>query len=238
MITNELGSVTFKGAFGNDLEVVNTARVSFAKESSWVDQNCRQLSERDQRLIYYLAKHQHWSPFASVALRFVIKAPIFVARQLGKHQVGFAWNEVSRRYVDVEPELYVPKGWRIRAKTAKQGSQIPPSYTHDVFWHSDNEFKANEVSQHALLEYNSLLQRGVCPEQARMILPQNMMTEWRWMGSLYGFARVYQQRVHHLSQYETSEVVRLLWTHCEEVAPVSCAALKEAMGAFSDDDER
>ena len=109
-------SVELLGFYGSDLVVVNAARVSFAKESDWIYDKVysyeghdeKHLSEKDQKLITYLAKHNHWSPFAHTSLQFRIKAPIFVARQLVKHQVGGVWNEVSRRYVDDEPEFFFP----------------------------------------------------------------------------------------------------------------------------------
>lgn len=216
-------SVHLVDSMGSDLSVVNAARVSFAKESEWESYNpfdlpddkqpgyfsqetnsynC--LSEKDQKLINYLAKHQHWSPFAHNSLTFRIKAPIFVARQLVKHQVGGVWNEVSRRYVDDEPEFYFPDVWRGKPVNAKQGS----SGEH---WKSD-EYKQSvgfEV-QESLNVYNEMIANGVAPEQARMILPQNTMTEWWWTGSLMFFARVCKQRLDPHAQQETREVAQMI----------------------------
>lgn len=201
-------TVTLVDSMGSDLSVVNAARVSFAKESDWeetpfVDHNkepIKELSTKDQKLIAYLAAHGHWSPFAHTSLTFRIKAPIFVARQLVKHQVGGVWNEVSRRYVDDEPEFYFPTVWRGRPENAKQGS----SGEH---WKSD-EYKES-ISfefQEMLNLYNDMIKNGVAPEQARMVLPQNTMTEWWWTGSLMFFARVCQQRLDSHAQQETREV--------------------------------
>lgn len=210
---------------GSDITVVNAARVSFAKESSYVYDRYEQvweLSESDRRLIAYLAKHNHWTPFAHPQITFRIKAPLFVARQLGKHQVGLVWNEVSRRYVDSEPEFYNPI-LRKRGERVKQGSS--------------DEFPVNlEVCERllsysqdiALHGYKRLLQEGVCPEQARMILPQSMMTEWYWTGSLAAFSRVVGLRLDPHSQRETQEIAGKLETHLELLFPVSWKALKEA----------
>ncbi len=208
---------------GSDLSVVNAARVSFDKESEWIlddDGNDVHLPERDDKLIQYLAKHNHWSPFSHAFLSFRIKAPIFVARQLGKHQVGLAWNEVSRRYVDSEPEFYHPGWFRKRAEDVKQGS-------------SEERADLNPLSQEVVGEcyakclkmYNSLLDDGVCPEQARMVLPQSMMTEWIWSGSLYAFARVCRLRLDEHTQAETREVATDLAKHCETLFPASWKAL-------------
>ena len=181
---------------GTDLTVVNAARVSFDKESDWVYQHPDEclgelLHDADSRLIAYLAKHNHWSPFAHTSIQLRVKAPIFVARQLAKHQVGGVWNEVSRRYVDSEPEFFFPEVWRGRPTDgAKQGSSgVVPEVTMiadstgdmSEFWTSDETTHHIESS---LELYENLLKAGVAPEQARMILPQNMMTEWYWTGSL------------------------------------------------------
>lgn len=205
---------------GNDLRVANAARVSFAKESDWED--CCEglvLSEKDSKLISYLASHGHWSPFSHCFLTFRIKAPIFVARQLQKHQVGLAWNEVSRRYVDSEPEFYVPDSWRARANNVKQGSGGDLEGKDHL-----NSVYAGIVGR-AIGNYQGLLDQGVAPEQARMVLPQSMMTEWYWSGSLYAFARVCKQRLDAHAQQETQLVAAGIATACEEHFPVSWRAL-------------
>lgn len=199
---------------GSDLSVCNAARVSFAKESDWefqgqhpqnnfYNEDIKVLSEKDQKLISYLATHNHWSPFAHAFLSFRIKAPIFVARQLVKHQVGLSWNEVSRRYVDDEPEFWFPKEWRGKPVNAKQGSsgvvELSTDYTHP-----------GELTVQALDTYLEMIKHGVAPEQARMVLPQNTMTEWIWSGSLMAFARVCKQRLDPHAQQETREVAEAI----------------------------
>lgn len=221
---------------GNDLRVANAARVSFAKESEWeiegwdeeVDLENRtvieraryKLSDKDTKLINYLAKHGHWSPFSHCFLTFRIKAPIFVARQLQKHQVGLAWNEVSRRYVDSEPEFYIPDGWRKRAENVKQGSsdELANGQLNKTTMYNDLMERADDL-------YKALLAVGVCPEQARMVLPQSMMTEWYWSGSLYAFSRVCKLRLDSHAQKETQEIALGIADHCIEHFPVSWVAL-------------
>lgn len=201
-------SVELIDHMGSDLSVVNAARVSMNKVS-------HELIEKDEKLIDYLADHNHWSPFAHAFASFRIKAPIFVARQLVKHQIGFAWNEVSRRYVDFEPEFFVPDFWRERADSVKQGSGGPIS--------SFKNFVVNSLlyvfHKLALWFYNFLLFVGVCPEQARMILPQSMMTEWIWSGSIYAFARMVNLRLDSHAQYETRIVADLIDQKIYELFP-------------------
>ena len=187
-------------SMGGDLTVVNAARVSFNSHS-------KELNRKDERLISFLAKHGHWSPFAHVILQFRMKAPIFVARQLVKHQVGLTWNEVSRRYVDTDIEFYEPKIWRKAADNVKQGSSDESSGWER--WGSRIE-KTMNSTQLALAEYEDAIASGVCMEQARMLLPQSMMTEWYWTGSLVAFARIVKQRTHSTAQLETQEVALLI----------------------------
>lgn len=210
-------SVTLLESMGSDLSVVNAARVSFNKESEWeyeedgvTDYAQPVLSVKDQKLIGYLAKHGHWTPFGHAFLSFRIKAPIFVARQLVKHQVGLCWNEVSRRYVDDEPEFWMPKVWRGKPVNAKQGSDgvVEPRWpvwqnSHDCFV---KERAYYSITEACLYAYNDLLQQSVAPEQARMVLPLNTMTEWIWSGSLAAFARVVKLRTDPHAQAETHEL--------------------------------
>ena len=191
---------TLVNSMGGDLTVVNAARVSFNSHS-------KELNKKDERLISFLAKHGHWSPFAHVILQFRMKAPIFVARQLVKHQVGLTWNEVSRRYVDTNIEFYKPKVWRKAAENVKQGSSDEASGWER--WGSKVE-KAMNSTQLALAEYEDAIASGVCMEQARMLLPQSLMTEWYWTGSLVAFARIVKQRTHSTAQLETQEVAFLI----------------------------
>ena len=198
--------VTLIDKMGTDLSVVNAARVSYSKTKKIFEQP-------DEKLIKYLAEHEHWSPFAHASLQFRIKAPIFVARQLVKHQVGLVWNEVSRRYVDHTPELFKPDSWRGRPQNSKQGS--------------DGEVKLDQTIEHnmettmesCLILYNSLLQKGVAPEQARMVLPQSMMTEWYWSGTLYAFARVCNLRCKPDTQKETQDVANKIHKLADEAFP-------------------
>ena len=233
---------------GSDLTVVNAARVSFAKKSAWEDTSIEvnpgeylprlNLKEEDARLINYLAKHNHWTPFAHPQITFHIKAPIFVARQLGKHQVGMVWNEVSRRYVDTPPELYEPAAWRARADSVKQGSsdehvdlsfytQTGAIYTEEGFAPSIEE-ELWDLTQCSIRVYEGLLHAGVCPEQARMVLPQSMYTEWYWTGSLAAWARVCKLRLDPHTQKETQEVAKQIAHIVEGIFPVSWKALLNA----------
>ena len=196
-------------SMGSDLTVANAARVSFAKHKE-------ELDEGDEKLIKFLAEHGHWSPFSHVFIQFKIDAPIFVARQLQKHQVGLAWNEVSRRYVDSEPEFYSPDEWRRRATDKKQGSMSEPVPSQKVV----NSIK-KEYDTVALDCYNRLLKLKVCPEQARMLLPQDMMTSWYWSGSVYAFSRVCNLRLKEDAQAETREVAQSISNHCAIEFPIS-----------------
>lgn len=209
--------VTLIDHMGTDLSVVNAARVSFAKKSELIeDSGGLHLGDPDKRLISYLARHNHWTPFGHTAVTLHIKAPIFIARQLGKHQVGLVWNEVSRRYIDDEPEFYVPKVWRKRAANVKQGSSDE---------HVDFVNHYGEEVLHLKSYYAYLLDNGVCPEQARMVLPQSMMTEWYWTGSIAAFSRVYKLRIDPHSQKEVQEVADMINTVIRPLFPVSWDAL-------------
>lgn len=200
-------SVEFLDHMGSDLTVVNAARVSFAKEHEEFDHTT------DRGLIKYLAKHNHWSPFAHCSASFRVKAPIFVARQLVKHTVGFSWNEVSRRYVNDDPEFYIPEVWRKAAANVKQGSseEAVPFLTNP----------AQRASATALMVYKMMLEQGVCAEQARMVLPQNTMTEWIWSGTLYAWSRMCTLRLDSHTQKETREVAQLVSSTMAEVFPTS-----------------
>ena len=216
-------SVELLRTSGTDLDVVNAARVSFHKEST-------EFSVQDEKLINYLAKHSHWTPFAHVGATFRVKAPIFVARQLVKHQVGLVWNEVSRRYVDDEPEFWFPKrekGWRARPETSvKQGSGAG---FIDVFEYG-NDYTENipeDAVEVCLEAYTRLLKKGVAPEQARIILPLNTMTEWIWTGSLVAWARICKLRLDPHAQQEVQEVAKMFNTQLAPAFPVSWKSLME-----------
>ena len=208
---------------GSDLSIVNAARVSFAKVNTEFDE------KSDTRLINYLAKHNHWSPFGHASMQFHIKAPVFVARQLVKHQVGLVWNEASRRYVDEEVKFYEPEEWRGRPKNSKQGSSdevidINPSTGSGKSMVNDYQ----QTLHSAKWTYEQLLRIGVAPEQARMVLPQSMYTEWYWSGTLYAFARVCNLRCKDDAQKETQNVGWDIDKFAGGLFPASWQALRDA----------
>ena len=216
--------VTYKGHMGNDLTVCNAARVSFGKETEWDYEESdaysfkQHLKTKDRKLIQYLAKHKHISPFGHCFASFHIKAPVFVARQLVKHKF-LRWNEISRRYVDSEPQFYVPDVWRGRSEDKKQGSsgKVESMIFNSIFL-SNNK---------SVVNYKKLLEEGVCPEQARMVLPPSMMTEWYWSGSLDAFADMCKLRCAPDTQAETAEVAWGIDRIMVDLFPVSWRALRE-----------
>ena len=209
---------TYIDHMGDDLTIVNSARVSFGKKSDWLQRvysgEAQLLPDKDIKLIHYLAKHNHKSPFNHVFTTFHVKAPIFVARQLQKHEY-MPWNEISRRYVDSEPEFYQPDVWRGRSADKKQGSEgvVDVGDWGDTNWA-------------CLIAYKDLLSHGVAPEQARMVLPQSMMTEWYWSGSLYAFAKMCSLRLKPDAQYETRLVAEQIEDKMTELFPESWTALR------------
>jgi thymidylate synthase (FAD) len=228
-------TATLIDRMGTDLSVVNAARVSFGKSSEWA--KCtRTLKDKDAKLIKYLAEHKHFSPFGHAFASFHVKAPIFVARQLVKHKF-LRINEVSRRYVDDEPEFYVPEVWRGRSEDKKQGSSDTVITQVDVgcgvgeCCHTDGSWMVDIVEHlegHNLefLEvYTRLIKSGVAPEQARMVLPQSTMTEWYWSGSLDAFADMCKLRCKEDTQYETRLVADQISEKMKELFPVSWIAL-------------
>lgn len=209
------GHVDLISVMGNDLTVVNAARVSFDKLSE-------QFSDKDAKLINYLAKHKHWTPFAHPQITLKIKAPIFIRTQLFKHKVGFVENEVSRRYVTQEPTVYVPK-WRLAPTNgAKQGSS---DFIQDPIVEANLESEYNRVITGAIKTYENLLEQGVAPEQARSVLPQGTYTEWWWTGSLAAYARVYHQRSDPHAQWEVREYANAIGHLISPHFPVCWEAL-------------
>jgi len=213
---------------GSDLTVVNAARVSFNKQSNWnywrdeedADLVKSYMKDKDQKLISYLAKHNHWTPFGHCSAQFRIYAPIFVARQLVKHQVGLVWNEVSRRYVSNSPEFWRASEWREGASDKKQGSSDQVIKENDTI-----SYVYRETIRHCSDTYNLMLEKGVCPEQARTILPQSLYTEWYWSGTLAAFARVCNLRMNKDSQKETKEIAELISNEMSVLFPVSWKVL-------------
>jgi len=209
-------SIELLNSMGDDLTVVNAARVSMAKHHD-------ELTTGDRKLLHYLAKHHHWTPFSQVMVQIRYKIPIFVARQWFKHQIGFTRNETSRRYVDTPPEFWRPVQWRSRAASVKQGSGGP---LEGPRLHEIESYYAKALSTAAEM-YEALLNCGVAPEQARAVLPQAMMTEFVETGSLAGYARLYGLRTDEHAQSEVRVYAREVGEIMKQIAPVSWAALTE-----------
>jgi thymidylate synthase (FAD) len=242
---------TYVDHMGDDLRVVNAARVSFSKESKLVPTDIEQfnieantwfeltgerwvewdISEQDKKLIKYLAKHNHWTPFSHPQITMQEKVPIFVARQRFKHMVGFTYNEVSRRYVDDTPEFYMPSAWRSKPEgSIKQGSGVETITKMQVQGIVEN--RSGDVNNFYFLHlassehlYNSMLKAGIAPEQARMVLPQSMYTEYYVTGSLAAWARAYKQRIDPHAQLEIRELAKQWDAIIRPKFPVSWGAL-------------
>ena len=196
-------------SMGGDLTAVNAARVSFAKKKDALD-------EKDERLIRYLANHGHVSPFFHIMLQFRITAPIFVARQWYRHAVGFARNEESRRYIRDEPSVFHPTHWRSKPEgNIKQGSGSVHQDSH--FW--DKDYK--DLVDRSLRFYSKMIEDGVAPEQARMVLPQGTETSWVETASLFAYARLCKERIQPDAQAEIRELAEMVYNQCRDVAPVS-----------------
>lgn len=201
---------------GNDTTVVNAARVSFDKEVA-------EMEPGDKRLIKYLAKHDHWTPFSHPTIMVRETVPIFVARQRFKHMVGFTYNEVSRRYVSSEPEFYEPGGWRCKPEgSVKQGSALE--------FIESNELTKLEYKEHiknSLDLYEDMLHNGVAPEMARMVLPQSMLTSYYVTGSLAAWARMVKQRKDDHAQVEIQDLAKQAEKIIKPLYPISWEALTE-----------
>lgn len=231
--------VTLIDYMGNDLSVVNAARVSFHKESNWewddeyLEYKEGALKPGDEKLINFLAKHKHFSPFNHSFITMRVKAPIFVARQLVKHKF-LPWNEVSRRYVDEEPEFYFPEYWRARADNVKQGSS--EARCEAMYENSDKDWVHENIAMplddqvqllmcNQVLLYNEMIEKGCSAEQARMVLPQNMMTEWIWSGTLGAWCDMLRLRLDPHTQYESRIVAQKARALIGPLFPVSVKAL-------------
>lgn len=248
-----ISSVELIDNMGTDLTVVNAARVSMAKQSEF-DFGCSEcgktdcgsecpgwygdmiLKESDTKLINYLAKHKHWTPFSHPQVQLRIKMPIFIARQWFKHMIGFTRNEVSRRYVSGDPEMYMPKEWRLKAANVKQGSSeqlfcgtpyiLSYNETGQATRGSTGGFTANSTVLLAVRMYNSMIEQGICPEQARMVLPQSMYTEFVETGSLAAYARLASLRLDPHAQKEVRQYAEAIDALMEQLYPISWKALK------------
>lgn len=201
-------------SMGNDLTVVNAARVSFNKVSE-------QFDNKDKRLVDYLANHNHFTPFTQITYQVRISAPIFVARQWFKHQIGISRNEISRRYVNDLPEFYKPDHWRSKVDNKKQGSGPPLKETKHAV---QNKYDA--LMKGAARTYRRMLELGVCEEQARIVLPQSMMTEWIETGSLAAASRIVSLRNHKDAQIEIQQLAEMFEEEVKHIAPYSWEALK------------
>lgn len=206
-------NVEFVDSMGTDLTVINAARVSFDKYHEL-------FTGSDEKLIAYLAKQGHWTPFGYPQLQFRIAAPIFVARQLVKHHVGLVWNEISRKYIDSKPRFYTTDRWRSKAKDKKQGSG-----KGFIELTGDDYSLIQTANETSLEAYNKLLSKGAAPEQARMVLPQSMYTDWHWTGSLYAFARICKLRMSEDAQEETRYVAQKISTLIDTKFPISWQCL-------------
>jgi thymidylate synthase (FAD) len=213
----DYGFIKLKDYMGDDVMVVNAARVSFSKSVDTV-------SDKDEKLIQYLAKNGHWTPFAHPQIQLHIKMPIFVARQWYRTTVGVARNEVSRRYVSSVPEIHMPKDWRQIGENKKQGSLDEPVEKSEYFG-----IRVQEFYKQCLSLYSELLDSGVCPEQAREVLPQGMYTEFIETGSLYTYARIYGTRNKSTeAQKEIQVYAEAMGDIARSLFPISWAALTEA----------
>jgi len=223
------GHVDLIDHMGSDLMVVNAARVSFNKESDWDGErhwsgriDNKRLSEKDVKLISYLARHKHWTPFAHPQITLRIKAPIFVRTQLFKHKVGMVENEVSRRYVTDTPDFYIPTWRSAPTDGAKQGSS---DFITDSSIEINLNSQYNSILKEALITYENLLEQGVAPEQARAVLPQGTYTEWWWTGSLAAYARIYAQRIDAHAQWEVRQYAKAIGDCISPIFPISWEAL-------------
>lgn len=210
---------------GNDNVIANAARTSF-NGKSWSDLPEGYSEEKRDKLIKYLADHRHTTPFRHNSITVRCKAPIFLVRQLGKHQAGLSWNEVSRRYVDSEPEFFSPASWRAKPYgSIKQGSG-----EEDIVY-LDREVRVETAYRKFIFQaeslYNEMLEANVAPELARMVLPQSMFTTWVWTGNLLAFAHVYNERIDPHSQVEAQLFAKRLGDIIQPLFPVSWEALTE-----------
>jgi thymidylate synthase (FAD) len=222
---------------GDDLTVVNAARVSFDKESEWEVPPCwcgdvacqpTELKEGDGKLISFLARNNHWTPFSHCVVTLRETVPIFVARQRFKHMVGFSYNEVSRRYVDDQPEFFMPEKWRKKADNKKQGSsdEEVTVFGHTLFQGEISKY-VQDHHDHSFYLYQGMLDSGVAPELARMVLPQSMYTSYYVTGSLAAWARAYSLRSKPDAQYEIRQLADQWSEVIKPLFPISWSALND-----------
>ena len=208
--------VVYVDKMGDDYAVCDAARVSFDKTADTYT------PENNQKLLNYLAKHKHWSPFAHAHIKFKFQAPMFIARQFVKHQIGFAWNEVSRRYVSTEPKFFVPTLWRKRPDNMKQGSVFDGAISIE----GDSLTKYVDQMREHSKDYRSMIAEGICPEQVRMLMPQCMLTEWIWTGSLQAWWRFFELRSDSHAQAECWPYAHAVKEEISNHFPMSWKALQ------------
>lgn len=205
---------------GNDLDIANAARVSFNKESDEFTFRSDKPKGSDEGLIEYLANHDHWTPFAHTALKFRVSAPVPIRTQCFKHKVGMVENEESRRYISTRPEVYIPEFFREKPEgSIKQGSAGK---------HRDSDLISQEYTrctQNSVDLYESMITRGVCPEQARFVLPQGTIVNWIWTGNLMSFANFFNKRTDPTAQKEVQDVAIIVGSLVKDIFPVSWKAL-------------
>lgn len=223
-------------SMGSDLTICRAARVSMDKDTNWEPDGS--LSDKDAKLITYLAKHKHMSPFGHCFATFRVEAPIFVIRQLVKHEY-LRTNEISRRYVDTDPEFHISENWRARAPSVKQGSlddEFVIAIPDPVDTKNGDEENAVSIKQaygeflvDAKVLYNNMLRAGVAPEMARMVLPQSMMTMWWWSGSMDAFARMVKLRLDPHAQVESRQIAQRVDEEMRKIYPVGWDAMMRYM---------
>lgn len=220
------GFVEYVSHMGSDITVVNAARVSFNKTTMPThDKNGKEIiSDKDFNLIKYLAQNDHWTPFAHPQITLRIKAPISIRTQCFKHKQGFVENEISRRYVTIDPEFYYPQWRTAPSQGAKQGSEDFMKEGTKKELCKQNYIQATKK---CLSVYEDLIECGIAPEQARFILPQGTYTEWWWTGSLAAYARFYKQRIDPHAQWEIREYAKGINTILEELFPESWFCLTD-----------
>ena len=211
-------SATLIESMGNDKTVVNAARVTMGVTREG------DLNERDEGLIKFLARERHVTPFRHPTVSFRCTAPIAIARQLGKHQAGFSWNEMSRRYKDGAVEVFIPEKIFKRPDDLHKGSAEQMNATKTPYMQK----YFNDAYEYAVATYELLLDDGVAPEQARFVLPQGMITEWVWTGSLYGWSEVCRQRLSNHAQYEVRLFAQQVDEEMKKLFPISWEALRDS----------
>jgi len=215
---------------GSDLDIVNAAKVSFSRESEWEWQTEYEsgvpvndvpvLAEKDGKLINYLARYDHWTPFAHTALKFRCSAPVPIRTQAFKHKIGMVENEESRRYISSTPEIFIPDFFRSKPEgSIKQGSA--DRHVNSDIWKSVYERRINDC----VVTYEAMITDGICPEQARFILPQGAIVNWIWTGNLVSFANFYNKRTEATAQKEVQVLAESVGSKIKEIFPVSWAAL-------------